>query len=266
MMQHRWLSALLDVLFPPRCVSCGRLGTWFCSTCRQQARALDERICVRCGQPMTERCICHHCRHSPPDPLQGIRGALFYGDPVSFAIHALKYRGMPQLARPLAGYLIAYMQAHPLAFDLLVPVPLHAQRLAARGYNQSTLLAQGVGRRLRLPVADDVIMRSRHTPPQVHLNRRQRLQNMQGAFAPRQSGLLQGQRVLLIDDVCTTGATLRHAAVALRAAGAGEIWALTVARAQPPPSPEPWKQGLQAHEVFMMWDALESPSLKDTHL
>ncbi len=258
MMQYRWLHGLIDLLFPPRCVACGRLGSYFCRRCQAQAKLVDEQICVRCGQPTTVRCTCIHCRQSPPDPLRGIRGAVFYGDPVSFAIHGLKYRGLTRLAVPLADYLHFYLLNHPLPFDLLVPVPLHAQRLAARGYNQSTLLANELGKRQGIPVATDVIYRTRHTKPQVQLNRQQRHENMRQAFAPRQIGRLQGERVLLIDDVCTTGATLRACAVALHRAGAGEIWALTVARAQPPPEPEPWQAGLSAADLFVAWDIRQS--------
>lgn len=259
MIWPRWLQAFVDLLYPPRCLYCGRLGSYFCRTCRAQAQSLGENICIRCGQPTTERCICNHCRHSPPDPLRGIRGAVFYGSPVSFALYGLKYRGLKQLVAPLATYLLSYLDTHPLSFDILVPVPLHAERLALRGFNQSTLLALELERHRHIPVRDDLIYRTRHTPPQVHLNRRQRLTNMQHAFAPGQRGVLSGERVLLIDDVCTTGATLRASAQALQEAGAGEIWALTVARAQAPRESEAWENGLSPAQVFLTWDGMQYP-------
>jgi ComF family protein len=182
---------------------------------------------------------------------------VFYGHPVSLAIHAFKYRGRKDLARPLAGYLIAYLQTHPLPFDGLVPVPLHPERRAARGFNQSELLAHAVGSALGLPVYEGVIARVRATPPQVHLKRQQRLENVKDAFAATVPGALRGGRFLLIDDVCTTGATLQAAAQALHEAGADEIWALTVARARPHPEPEPWQVGLSPAEVFIAWAAMD---------
>jgi len=174
---------------------------------------------------------------------------------MAFAIHALKYRGKRQLARPLAGYLIAHLDAHPLRFDALAPVPLHPQRLALRGYNQAALLAQEITRARGVPTREDLIARTRPTPPQIHLSRRERRQNMLAAFAPVQGRTLNGDAVLLIDDVCTTGATLQACAEALCDAGAGDIWALTVARAWPKREPEAWERGLSPAEVFVHWDA-----------
>lgn len=253
MWRERLWPALVELVFPSRCVFCRRWGSPFCRQCQAEATPVGEAVCVRCGQAMTERCLCPDCRRTPAGPLRGIRGVVFYGSPVSFAIHALKYRGMKELARPLAGYLIAYLQTHPLPFDGLVPVPLHPEREAARGFNQSALLAREVGRALRLPVHEGVIVRSRATPPQVHLHRQQRLENVKDAFAATRPGALTGGRFLLVDDVCTTGATLQAAAQALHEAGAGEIWALAVARAHPKPEPEPWQAGLGPAEVFIAW-------------
>ncbi len=257
MWRRRLWSTLVELLFPSRCVICRRWGSSLCGRCQAEATPIGESVCVRCGRPMTERCLCPDCRQTPPGPLRGIRGVVFYGHPVHVAIHAFKYRGRRELARPLAGYLIAYLQSHALPFDGLVPVPLHPERRAARGFNQSELLARVVGSTLGLPVHAGVIERTRATPPQVHLKRQQRLTNVQGAFAATVPGALRGGRFLLIDDVCTTGATLQAAAQALHEAGADEIWALTVARAFPRPEPEPWQVGLSPAEVFIAWAAMD---------
>ena len=224
-------AGLVDLIFPPACVYCRRLGSHFCRPCQQTAQFLGDAICVRCGIPAAVRCTCAACRPLPPGPLCGMRGAVRYQGPVRFAIHAFKYRGMTDLAAPLAGYLVAYLEAYPLAVDYLVPVPLHEERLAFRGYNQSELLATTLGKARGLPVRTDLIARTRHTQPQVQLKARQRRTNMHEAFAPLQAGCLRGETVLLIDDVGTTGSTLNACAVALQEAGAGDIWALTVARA-----------------------------------
>ena len=247
---------LAEVIYPARCIYCRRIGSAFCQTCRAQAQPVGDAICVRCGEPTTVRCTCHACQKTPPGPLRAMRGAVFYGSPVAFAIHGLKYRQMTHLAQPLASYLSAYLDAHPLPIDCLTPVPLHPERQTARGYNQSELLARAVGRERRLPVRNDLIERKRHTPPQVHLNREQRLQNMKDAFAALRPGALHGETVLLIDDVCTTGATMRACAEALRVAGAGEVYALAIARARTQRQPDAWERGLSPAQVFVAWDEL----------
>jgi ComF family protein len=188
-----------------------------------------------------------------------MRGVVFYGGPIAFAIQGFKYQGRTALSRPLGAFLAGYLRSHALRFDLLVPVPLHPDRLALRGYNQSELLALDVAKVSRLPVRTDLIYRARHTQPQATLNRKQRLENVRDAFLPGQAGLLQGERVLLIDDVCTTGSTLKACAQALHQAGAGDIWALAVARARPKTPPEPWQRGLSPAEVFAGWDEGRRP-------
>lgn len=246
--------ALAELIYPSRCVSCRRLGSHFCRICRGQAVLVGDAICVRCGRPTTERCTCHECKRTPPGPLRGMRGAVFYGGPVAFAIQGFKYQGRTALSRPLAAFLNGYLETHAVSFDCLVPVPLHPERLAVRGYNQSELLAHELGRTRRLPVRTDLITRARHTQPQVTLSRQQRVENVRDAFAPARPGLLQGERVLLIDDVCTTGSTLQGCAQALRAAGAGDIWALAVARAHPKTPPAAWQKGLSPAEMFAVLD------------
>lgn len=183
-----------------------------------------------------------------------MRGVVFYGGAVASAIHALKYKERKQLAAPLATFLIGYLEDHPITFDALVPVPLHPDRLTIRGYNQSDLLAEQVGEARGIPVRTDLIVRTRDTKPQVHLRRGERFENVRQAFEPVQPGLLDGETVLLLDDVCTTGATLVACAEALNQTGAGDIWALTVARALPPVDAEPWQEGLNPADVFLAWD------------
>ena len=160
-----------------------------------------------------------------------MRGVVFYGGSIDSAIQALKYEGLKQLAAPLASYLTGYLENHPIAFDALVPVPLHPDRLTTRGYNQSDLLAECVGKARNIPVRTDLIIRTRDTKPQVHLKRSERLENVHQAFEPAQAAPLNGETILLIDDVCTTGATLEANSVALKASRARSVWALTLARA-----------------------------------
>ena len=225
------LHLLLDLIFPPRCVYCGSLGDYLCEHCWAQAQPIGANICIRCGNPLTQRGLCHRCRQEPPDPVRGIRGVFFYTGPIAQGIRSLKYHGVQQLAPILAAPLADYIQSHALDIDFMIPVPLHPQKQAARGFNQSELLAASISRAITLPQRPDLIQRIRPTQPQAQLNRVQRLQNVADAFAPRSGARLHGETILLIDDVATTGATLRACAQVLQRMGAGDIWALTVARA-----------------------------------
>ena len=123
-----------------------------------------------------------------------------------------------------------YVESQPVAVDVLVPVPLHSRRLRERGYNQSALLAAEVGKRNGLPVVTDSLVRLRHTKAQVKTaGAEERQRNLAEAFGCR-NAKLAGRRVLVVDDVCTTGATLNSCAIALRAAGAASVWGLALAR------------------------------------
>jgi ComF family protein len=223
-----WQS-LLDLIYPPRCPGCGRIGSTFCDACRAQVEYVLQPVCRRCGVPLLQEGLCQRCR-TLPSSLDGILAVAVFADPIRQAIHALKYENNTTLARPLGKMMVDAWQRSSLPVtDLVVPVPLHTRRQAERGYNQSSLLARVVSRGLGLPVDDRTLVRLRATPPQVGLSRTERHHNVEGAFACL--GPLHGKTVLVVDDVCTTGATLEACAVALRARGATGVWAFTLARA-----------------------------------
>jgi ComF family protein len=146
------------------------------------------------------------------------------------AIHRLKYGGFKSLALPLAHLLTQQVENRPLPAEVLVPVPLHPRRLRERGYNQSGLLAQELGRLTAIPVEEDTLVRHRNSRAQVKTSdSEERRSNVLGAFDCR-GEKLKGRRILLIDDVCTTGATLNSCAIALKKAGASSVWGLALAR------------------------------------
>jgi ComF family protein len=146
------------------------------------------------------------------------------------AIHQFKYHHFKALALPLAQLLAQHLETKTFKANVIVPVPLHPHRLRERGYNQSALLARELAKLIELPVEEGQLFRSRDTAPQVMIgNAEHRRSNLIGVFASREKGFL-GQNILLIDDVCTTGATLDSAAVALKAAGANLVYGLTLAR------------------------------------
>jgi ComF family protein len=162
--------------------------------------------------------------------------AAFHEGGLRKAIHALKYTGQRRAAQPLGDVLAAAYhryQRDGMAADLIIPLPLHAERERERGYNQATLLARRLSTRLRVPMRADLLIRHRSTPPQVGLRWGERRANVAGAFAlagPHAAAQLAGKRILLIDDVVTTGSTLDAAAEALLAAGPASVWGLAIAR------------------------------------
>ena len=176
--------------------------------------------------------LCAHCRKAPFQ-LDGMRACAFHSGPLREAIHQLKYEGLRSLAAPL-GRLMAqtWAEAAPASdLDAIVPVPLHPARQRERGYNQAALLAREFSSSVRRPVVEGEMARVKATVPQIDLSAEQRRDNVQGAFRCTK-GSLAGKRVLLVDDVCTTGATLEAAAAALYQAGAVSVWSFTLARAR----------------------------------
>lgn len=218
-------SSLLDLIFPLRCVSCRTLGARICDPCMGSIHWIDADHCPRCGtpQPGSQN---HNC--VDPERILFIRSAAVFSGAMRKALHALKYRS----DRPLADQLVGLAHRHWILpswdFDALLPVPLGRRREQARGYNQSRLLAEALSRLTGIPVDAHVLTRARETPSQVGLSFQDRKQNMAGAF--RASGL-HGRNLLLVDDVCTTGATLQSCAETLRQAGSISVGAVTLARA-----------------------------------
>lgn len=222
-------SKLVDLLFPPTCVGCGREGAFICPACIGGMLRLPPPLCPVCGRPMISEERCPSCRRWKLD-IDGIRSPFAFQGVLRQAIHRFKYGGFKALARPLAELLARNLESRPLLAEVLVPVPLHPLRLRERGYNQSGLLVRELGRLTGLPVEEGTLFRQRNSPAQVRTpDSEERRGNVSGAFGCRNDGL-SGKRVLLIDDVCTTGATLNSCAIALKAAGTASVWGLALAR------------------------------------
>lgn len=161
--------------------------------------------------------------------IQGIRGVGYLRGPLKRAVYQFKYRQKRKLALPLADLMHHYLLENPLPAELIVPVPLHMDRLRERGYNQAALLARELSERSGLPLEEGCLVRIRETAPQVALKAEERRKNVRGAFRG-QGEKLRDRQVLLIDDVSTTGATLEACAEALHERGARSVWALVLAR------------------------------------
>jgi ComF family protein len=223
----------LDMLFPPRCVLCQRFGYDLCPACAQLAEPVGDLICARCGRRQSAPiACCAHCQEQGEQPLRLVRAATIHAGPIREGIHNLKYENRPELAIPLARYLVATFAQAPwphlrTAIDAVIPVPLHAQRLQERGYNQAERLASAFCQRVGLPLRPHWLQRQQATRSQVGLNRTERAQNVAEAFVADRT--VYGRTLLLIDDVYTTGATLNECAAAAHAAGAACIYALALA-------------------------------------
>jgi ComF family protein len=219
----------LDLLFPPRCAGCGRLGTLWCQACQAGVEPIHSPVCPLCGHPYAGAGLCPECRLRPSH-LDAIAATAVFGGPLRQAIHRFKYGDGHALAPILGARLVETWRQRGLTADRVIPVPLHAQRLAERGYNQSALLARVLAAGVGAPLDETLLVRRRATEQQALLNAVQRRKNVYEAFVCQ--GSAAGLRIVLVDDVCTTGSTLEASAAALRAAGAASVSALTLARAR----------------------------------
>ena len=236
------LDGLASVVFAARCRLCDDLLTAasrvpICPGCLGRVRPLELlAFCDRCQRPLSlathapgEAARCGPCRQDETG-FDRLRSFGAYDNELRQMIVLLKYSGVRSLARPLGDWLAAVVEQTPGLEDVeaLVPVPLHPRRERLRGYNQATLLACELARWLPRPVKADWLARVKDTPSQTGLTHAQRIENVQGAFSARDK--VDKARILLVDDVCTTGATLNACARTLKRAGAESVQAVTVAR------------------------------------
>ena len=235
------LRQAVRFLLPVECAACHTLLAddpipHFCSACWNTITVASPSRCSRCDRPFVSplattyspQHLCQSCHQRPPSYTKA--WTLYpYRPPLQDAICLFKYGGKVSLAEPLARLMIDRLPQLD-GIDLIIPVPLHAERLREREFNQSLLLADRIGRHLSLPVSCTALIRTAPAPPQTTLSRRKRLNNLRGAFSVPQPESIAGKRILLIDDVFTTGATVNGCAKLLRRAGSGPVFVLTLAR------------------------------------
>ena len=239
---HVLVRGLLDLLYPPRCEACGGLRRDpICPECLAAITPITPPLCEICGEPFDPQAAgaprCAACRSPRGRAFAAARSAVYYDGPVVPLIWRYKYDGQMALGEPLGRLMAEALAAGASdlgadSVDVVCAVPLHRTRLRERGFNQSELLAESVAAALSRPL-EPLLQRTRPTRPQVDVPREVRASNVRGAFAAAPDQALTGRRVLLVDDLFTTGATLAECARALRRGGADEVRVLTLARPLP---------------------------------
>lgn len=227
---YRLIWAGLDLLFPPICGGCGKPGTRWCFDCQKNVHNITEPFCELCGIPLSDNMsICPDCQQERPR-YRMLRSWSAFDDPVKTALHRLKYRRDIGLGDAIAAQLIGFVASLNWPIDLIVPVPLGKKRLDERGYNQVGLISRPLSMAMNFAYAPQALSRDHETRSQVGLTKVERHLNVRGAFKAEEK-CVKSRVILLIDDVATTGSTLSSCAEALYAAGARDVFGLTVARA-----------------------------------
>lgn len=233
------LEAAISLLYPPTCTICGgsvRGGDYLCNACEAKAIRIIAPFCEKCSEPfegsITSTFTCANCAHRPLHFEAAVAAYRGRGI-VRIIIHEFKYGRQIHLRHLVARWLRAALDDERLCgnhFDVLVPVPLHPARQRERGFNQARLLSELLSAQISIP-SKLHLERIRYTTTQTALDRSERMENLRNAFRLRKNADVRGLRVLLIDDVLTTGSTLSECARVLKAAGALSVYAATAARA-----------------------------------
>lgn len=234
------LEGLIDVVFPPSCIGCGAFmhesGFGFCPRCVAQIACISSPVCSCCGLPVSGNSggdhLCGECLREPPS-FGKARSLGRYEKALLEAIHRFKYGGDIAIGEILGNWMAAYPYPdfEPKGHSLIIPVPLHLRRLREREFNQSAILAKALSRRFSIPLDVMALKRRVHTEPQVALGKGEREANVRGAFELAAPERVKGERIILVDDVYTTGSTVKECARILMGGKAAAVSVLTLARA-----------------------------------
>jgi ComF family protein len=217
------IQSLIELLTPEQCLRCGRDGVVFCATCVEESGFAKAQVCFRCHVPSPAGRTCEDC--AGETALAGVAVGAFYDEAIKELILKLKFHRLRSAARAAADLVLRSLPEGS-KFDLVCAVPVSASRYRERGYNQSELVARQVAAELGLPYSS--LLGRTTSGHQMGRDRRSRLEQIRGVFYPMRK--LDGQRVLIVDDVVTTGATLSECAGVLTLSGAGTVWGAAVAR------------------------------------
>jgi len=223
------LTFFLDIIFPKFCLGCNTEGIWLCQACFQSITTLKKQCCPVCRKKNKGK-TCTDCNNL--SSLDGLLVSASYNQAlIQKIIHFYKYQFIKELYRPLGALLLKTIMNNKVDKNwVIISIPLHKKRKLERGYNQSTLLAKYIAKKLNLIYYDRSITRKKNTEIQAHLHKKGRLLNLNRAFEIEKNLDFHGKNVIIVDDVATTLATLNSCARLLKCAGATEIWGLVIAR------------------------------------
>jgi ComF family protein len=228
----------LDILFPLACLGCRKENYWLCPDCLNRVKLLDFQFCPFCEKYISEKgALCPDCRKLGKSSLDSLIVAAPYENPeVKRLVHYLKYRFVSESSTPLSKLVTRSLVKHDsLLPDMIVPVPLHPKRLRWRGFNQSMLLAEKISEELAPPLKLeilDALERTENKKPQMEIKKySDRLDSVKGIFSLKaDSTRIKNKRILLVDDIATTGATLEECAKVLKKSGAKKVFAAVISR------------------------------------
>lgn len=222
---------ILDLLFPRICIGCSKIGVYVCSSCLNKFKLREETICPECAKPSVFGRTHPKCQR--PTGLDGLWAGFAYKGMIKTLLGKFKYQFVTDVSQTIIELATSLPDWNnfPAEPRLVVPIALHKSRLRDRGFNQAAIIGKNISRYLDWPYSDSILVRNRKTRPQMQLKRKDRLSNLRGAFTyigPTKA--LLGVDVLLVDDVWTTGSTMREAAKVLKRQGAKSVWGWVVAR------------------------------------
>lgn len=230
----KFLKVCLELVYPIKCPFCGKItGEGICRECNKKIVKIEEPFCMKCGKPLrkAEQEYCYDCKKGGHVFEEG-RGLWVHKSPVSDALYAFKYQNRriygEIFGRELVENFESYLRKRQI--DLIIPIPLYKKKLRKRGYNQAEILARALSEGTGIPMNTRILIRQRETAPQKKLNDKERRKNIRGAFVVLKQ--VRGKKIVLIDDIYTTGSTLDEAALVLKKAGAQNVCFLTISIGQ----------------------------------
>jgi len=231
-MPKKLLEFITDVIFPKQCFGCSREGFWICPDCLKKIKIFDSFSCPVCQKRLPDGKICEGCQRKTK--LFRFFAAASYEDKlIKEVIHKLKYSFVRNLSSPLSDLIINFLKNLNIDFSgfLIVPVPLYKSRERWRGFNQSEEIAKEISKNFKIPLIPNNLIKIKNTLPQVKINDfQERKENIKEAFLVKKPEIFCGKKIILIDDVYTTGSTMEECAKVLKQTGAKEIWGIVVAK------------------------------------
>jgi ComF family protein len=223
-----YFKAIWDVIFPKKCINCGKEGSYLCEDCFSliEINPFEYCLCEKLGK----RSKCENCKDRHLDKIMSATN--FNNKIIRETIHKFKYGCLEGLSAPLALLILNHLQIINCEIDksfVIIPVPMHIKKKRKRGFNQSEEIAKIISEATRLPLST-ALVKIKETKPQMELNREERIENIKNCFEVKNKEEIKNKTILLLDDVYTTGMTMNECAIILKESGAKEVWGLTVSR------------------------------------